>query len=221
MAHETEIKLKVPDRTAVLRRLRKLRARPVGSGSGRVHEMNVIFDSPQGALAKRGQLLRVRIVTPEPARKASLRLSPKKPLRQRIVLTFKQPALADDANSAPAPARHKVRQELELEVSDAGTLGRIFEGLGMHGWFRYEKYRTTFRLPLSSRWAKGLLIELDETPIGTFLELEGPPAAIDRAAQELGYTRRDYNLQSYLALHMEHCRREGKEPRDMLFHQAD
>jgi len=45
----------------------------------------------------------------------------------------------------------------------------------MSGWFRYEKYRTTFRLPDSNAWANGLLIELDETPIGTFVELEGPP----------------------------------------------
>jgi len=56
----------------------------------------------------------------------------------------------------------------------------------MSGWFRYEKYRTTFRLPDSNAWANGLLIELDETPIGTFVELEGPAAAIDRAAEELG-----------------------------------
>jgi len=58
----------------------------------------------------------------------------------------------------------------------------------MSGWFRYEKYRTTFRLPDSNAWANGLLIELDETPIGNLVELEGPAAAIDRAAEELGFT---------------------------------
>ena len=82
-----------------------------------------------------------------------------------------------------------MREEIELEVADAAVLAKIFEGLGMRGWFRYEKYRTTFRSARCVSWAKGLLIELDETPIGTFVELEGPPAAIDRAAQELGYTR--------------------------------
>jgi adenylate cyclase, class 2 len=87
----------------------------------------------------------------------------------------------------------------------------------MGGWFRYEKYRTTFRLPASKAWAKGLLIELDETPIGTFVELEGPAAAIDRAAGELGFSKRDYVLKNYLRLYMEDCRRQGQEPRHMLF----
>jgi adenylate cyclase class 2 len=87
----------------------------------------------------------------------------------------------------------------------------------MHGWFRYEKYRTTYRLPAAFAWAKGLLIELDETPLGSFVELEGPPAAIDRAAKELGFTQRDYILQNYLALYVEECRRLGQQPRDMVF----
>jgi adenylate cyclase class 2 len=87
----------------------------------------------------------------------------------------------------------------------------------MSGWFRYEKYRTTFRLPDSNVWAKGLLIELDETPIGTFVELEGPAPAIDRAAQELEFSQRDYILKNYLGLYVEDCRRKGEEPRHMLF----
>ncbi len=113
--------------------------------------------------------------------------------------------------------RHKVREEFELEVTDASVLTKIFEGLGMRGWFRYEKYRTAFRLPAASAWAKGLLIELDETPIGTFVELEGPPQAIDQAAQELGFAQRDYIVRNYLALYVEECRRLGQEPRDMVF----
>jgi adenylate cyclase class 2 len=106
---------------------------------------------------------------------------------------------------------------MEVEVADARVLTVIFEGLGMRGWFRYEKYRTTFHLPASRKWAKGLLIDLDETPIGTFVELEGPPLAIDRAAQELGYSRRDYVLKNYLVLYVEECRRQGREPKDMIF----
>ncbi|PYU67491.1 MAG: hypothetical protein DMG49_18475, partial [Acidobacteria bacterium] len=80
-----------------------------------------------------------------------------------------------------------------------------------------EKYRTTFRLPASKAWAKGLLIELDETPIGTFVELEGPAAAIDRAAEELGFSKRDYVLKNYLWLYMEDCRRKGLQPSHMVF----
>jgi adenylate cyclase class 2 len=214
MAQETEIKLRLNDAKAFKRALKRLGARPVGEGSGRVHEWNVIFDTPDGGLAKHGQLLRIRTETTEGKSKKG-KATPAK----RILLTFKRPLVQGKARpgSAQENHHHKVREEIELEVTDASTLTKIFEGLGMRGWFQYEKYRTTFRLPSSQSWAKGLLIELDETPIGTFVELEGPSAAIDRAAQELGHSRRDYVLKSYLALYVEDCRRLGQEPQDMVF----
>ena len=210
MARETEIKLKIEDVKALRRVLKKLRARPVGTGLGRVHQENVIFDTPQGGLAKHGQLLRIRTETPDA--RGNSKKAPSKP---RAVLTFKRP-VASDPHHVPH-GHHKVREEIEMEVSHAANLVAIFEGLGMSGWFRYEKYRTTFRLPASKEWARGLLIELDETPIGTFVELEGPAPAIDRAASELGYSKRDYVLKNYLSLYVEECRRKGEQPVHMLF----
>ncbi len=61
------------------------------------------------------------------------------------------------------------------------------------------------------------MLELDETPIGVFLELEGPASAIDRAAQALGFEKRDYVLANYMTLYREFCQSGGEEPRDMLF----
>lgn len=214
MAREIEIKLRISDPKALSRALKRLGARPVIGGTGRVHEWNVIFDTPEGGLAKHGQLLRIRIETQASKSKKGKLLT-----GQPAMLTFKRPFVAGSATpgNADLNRRHKVREEFEVEVADAGVLTSIFEGLGMKGWFRYEKYRTTFRLPGTANWAKGLLIELDETPIGVFVELEGPPAAIDRAAQELGYSRRDYVLKNYLVLYLEECRRQGKEPKDMVF----
>jgi adenylate cyclase class 2 len=213
MARETEIKLKINDVRAFQRKLKRLGARLVGAGTGRVHEENVIFDTPQGGLAKHGQLLRIRRETPE------CRGKPQKgELKHRVVLTFKRPIERNAAEaSGGSPRSYKVREEIEVEVSDATDLARIFEGLGMNGWFRYEKYRTTFRLASSKTWAKDLLIELDETPIGTFVELEGPVQGIDRVAEELGYSKRDYVLKNYLVLYMEECRRKGEQPRHMVF----
>ena len=211
MARETEIKLKIKDSKSFRRALKKLGARLVGEGTGRVHEENVIFDTPQGGLAKHGQLLRIRTETPE-LRKKTGKAKP----RQRVVVTFKRPVTQAAPETGPHRL-HKVREELEVEVAEAGKLKEIFEGLGMSGWFRYEKFRTTYQLPASKEWARGLLIELDETPIGIFVELEGPAAAIDRAAQELGYSKRDYVLKNYLVLYMEDCRRKGEQPRHMLF----
>jgi len=214
MARETEIKLKIGDVPAFQHALKRMGARPAGPGASKVHEENVIFDTPQGGLAKHGQLLRIRTETAELPGK-----SKKKATKQRVVLTFKRPPTepaAGGSETAP-PGPYKVREEIELEVADAGNLSRIFEGLGMSGWFRYEKYRTTFRLPAGKAWAQGLLIELDETPIGTFVELEGPAEAIDRAAGQLGFSKRDYVLKNYLRLYMEDCRRKGQQPRHMLF----
>ena len=214
MARETEIKLKVTDVPAFHRALKRIGASPAGPGTSKVHEENVIFDTPQSCLAKRGQLLRIRTETPQTGSK-----SKKGGPKQRVVLTFKQP-IAPPSDAEPEGVSdwpYKVREEIEVEVANAGVLTRIFEGLGMNGWFRYEKYRTTFQLPDSEAWAKGLLIELDETPIGTFVELEGPAAAIDRAAMELGYSKRDYVLTNYLRLYLEDCRRKGEQPGHMLF----
>jgi adenylate cyclase class 2 len=214
MAQEIEIKLRISDAAALRRTLKRLAVRLVGGGTGRVHEWNVLFDTPQGDLAKHGQLLRIRTETPEAKSRKG-----KGAAAKRVLLTFKRPVGAGTAPTASAEGnhRHKVREELELEVTDAATLTKIFEGLGMRGWFRYEKHRTTFRLPPASSWAKGLLIELDETPIGTFVELEGPSAAIDRAAKALGFSPQDYILQNYVALYVEDCRQRGAEPKDMVF----
>ncbi len=214
MARETEIKLSISDTGEFLRQLKKLGARPVGGGTGRVHQENVIFDTPQGGLAKQGQLLRIRTETSE-----SNRARNSFPPKRKFLLTFKRP-MEKPFESGPhdsLKAIHKVREELELEIADAGALSKIFEGLGMNGSFRYEKYRTTFRLPAAQTWARGLLIELDETPIGTFVELEGPAEAIDRAAAQLGYSKRDYIVKNYLVLYVEHCRKNGEEPRHMVF----
>jgi adenylate cyclase class 2 len=214
LARETEIKLKISDTRELLRALKRLGARPVGGGTGRVHQQNVIFDTPQGGLAKHGQLLRIRTEIAEdggPKRRTKL--------KERFLLTFKRPMekpFETGAHESPK-AIHKVRDEMELEIADAGELAKIFEGLGMSGWFRYEKYRTTFQLPASQKWTRGLLIELDETPIGTFMELEGPAEAIDRAAAQLGFSKRDYILKNYLLLYVEDCRKRGEEPRHMLF----
>ena len=214
MARETEIKLRISDVPAFHRALKRIGARLASPGTSKVHEENVVFDTPQGGLAKHGQLLRIRTETPE------VRGKPKTTVpKQRVVLTFKQP-MVQPASAGPESASdgaYKVRDEIEVEVGEGGRLTRIFEGLGMSGWFRYEKYRTTFRLPASKAWARGLLIELDETPLGTFVELEGPAAAIDRAAAELGYSKHDYVLKNYLWLYLEECRRKGVQPSDMVF----
>jgi adenylate cyclase class 2 len=112
----------------------------------------------------------------------------------------------------PIGGRHKSREELELEVAKPAAIVVIFERLGFHPASRYEKYRTEFRQPRHAGVAM-----LDETPIGTFLELEGTPAWIDRTARRLGFHESDYITASYARLYAEWCRRRRRKPADMVF----
>jgi adenylate cyclase class 2 len=201
MPSEREIKLRVRNEQAVKAALARLSAEPCGLGNGRVHEWNTVFDTAGQDLAKRGQLLRIRKETTDGESE-----------KARFILTFKQPSDAERDGHG-----HKVREEIETEVSDGEALNRIIEGLGLKAWFVYEKYRTTMKLPDSESWARDLAIELDETPIGTFLELEGPPEAIDRAARDLGYSKEDYITNSYLGLYLDARRQSSGLPENMVF----
>src|SRR5262245_6783027 len=108
MTRETEIKLKVEDVKAFERKLKKLGAKTVGTGEGRVHEFNTIFDTPDGGLAKHGQLLRIRTETAGRKGKAGS--------AKRMVLTFKQPMVRGVSDEG---ARFKVREETETELTDS------------------------------------------------------------------------------------------------------
>ena len=71
MARETEIKLAIADEKALARRLKRLGVKPANAKCPRVHEMNLLFDTPDGGLAKHGQLLRIRTERPANGKKAA------------------------------------------------------------------------------------------------------------------------------------------------------
>jgi adenylate cyclase class 2 len=109
-------------------------------------------------------------------------------------------------------AKHKTREEIETEISDPRALENILDRLGFHPVFRYEKYRTEFH-----RKSEAGVVTLDETPIGNYLEAEGPPGWIDGTARELGYSPGDYITASYGRLYLEWCRKRGSTPGNMVF----
>ena len=122
---------------------------------------------------------------------------------QRHTLAFKGP---------PVSSRYKSREELESEFADPAAMRCILERLGYAPVFQYEKYRTEF----AGADAAGAVM-LDETPIGPFLELEGPPRWIDRTARALGFSRPGYIMASYGKLYLEHCQAKGVKPANMVF----
>jgi adenylate cyclase, class 2 len=107
---------------------------------------------------------------------------------------------------------HKSRPEIETTLGSAEVLGQILEKLGYERSFRYEKYRTEFRNP-----GEDGVVTVDETPIGNFLELEGPGEWIDRTARLLGFSEKQYVLESYGRLYLEDCERRGVTPANMIF----
>ena len=102
---------------------------------------------------------------------------------------------------APAPPnsggdQHKRRVEHETTLGDYDTAFAILSGLGYAPAWRYEKYRESFRLG-------EVTVSLDHTPIGDFIEIEGPAESIRPAAEQLALEWDQRNLQTYRELFLE------------------
>src|SRR5271163_4113080 len=85
---------------------------------------------------------------------------------------------------------YKHRVETETIIGDGETVATIFAALGFTPAFIYEKWRT--------EWADGVgHCVIDETPIGTYAELEGPEEWIDKTAAALGVNQSEFQNESY------------------------
>ena len=96
----------------------------------------------------------------------------------------------------------KVRDELETAVGDGPLLVQMLERLGLRVSFRYQKYREEYE-------HLGVVVAIDETPIGTYVELEGGEDGIVQIAQALGRSPRDYVVSSYRGLFVQ-ARADGE-----------
>jgi adenylate cyclase class 2 len=107
-------------------------------------------------------------------------------------------------------ARHSSRLELETVVADGKKMDAILRGLGYAPSFRYEKFR--------AEWTDGKgQVVVDETPIGNFCEIEGPPRWIDSTAKKLGVTAEDYITNNYAGLFAEWKRENKNSAKEMTF----
>ena len=185
-SHETEIKLPVKDIASAKRMLSRAGFRVY---KRRVFEDNTVFDTPRLTLRKSATLLRLRQVG------------------AKAILTFK---------GRPIQSKHKSREELEVEVSDAETMRTIAERLGFQPVFRYQKFRTEYKQP-----SRAGVATLDETPIGVYLELEGDPGWIDRTAALLGYSENAYIVSSYGSLYLDWCKKNRVKPKNMIWKPDD
>ena len=107
----------------------------------------------------------------------------------------------------------KTREELETRVDDGDIVRQILERLGMSVSFRYQKYREEYSIAAGGE----VHVALDETPVGSFAELEGSEESIVRVARELGYEEGEFLRDSYYALYLDHCRARGSAVGHMVF----
>jgi adenylate cyclase class 2 len=151
--------------------VRRLRAKAFDLGftlvTERTFESNTLYDTPERDLRSRKQLLRLR------------------QYGNRATVTHKRQPDAGDGGQ-----RYKTRIETESQIEDFDALAEIFAQLGYAPAFRYEKYRTEWEA------GEGHLV-LDETPIGIWAELEGPPEWIDAMLAGLDIDTESCSTESY------------------------
>ena len=119
------------------------------------------------------------------------------------VLTYKS-----DKNSSTALAD---REEIETIVEDFERTRLILERLGYEVCFIYEKYRAVYSLGRTG-------IFVDHTPIGDFIEIEGPDEeTIRMTAEKIGLSWETRSGKGYRALFSKWKQESNYPGRDMVF----
>jgi adenylate cyclase, class 2 len=154
----------------------------------RTHEMNTLFDLPGRPLRARGDLLRLR------------------KYGETWVLTHKSKSKESKEKDGP----HKTRVETETRVEDGEKMEAILRALQFEPSFRYEKFRAEWK-------GKEGHVVIDETPIGNFAEIEGPPEWIDSMAHDLGVVKKDYITETYAGLFFAWKKRTESTAQEMTF----
>jgi adenylate cyclase class 2 len=186
---EIELKVPIADSAVFTSRLREL---GFHIDTPRTFEHNTLYDTPSRDLRARTEILRIR------------------QYGSTWTVTHKR---TNGVQNASEPTRYKVRIETETTVADGPALGHIFEQLGYKPAFTYEKYRTEWSHPDEPTSH----IVLDETPIGTYAELEGPPAWIDRTVIQLGLDPATCLTDSYGKLFLDWKQRTGSPAENLTF----
>ncbi|HEV2709694.1 MAG TPA: class IV adenylate cyclase [Edaphobacter sp.] len=156
----------------------------------RTFEHNTLYDTPARFLRVQKQLLRIR--------------------QYGDLCTVTHKRLPDQASSE---TRYKVRIETETTVADGHALAEIFQQLGYAPVFVYEKFRTEW----SHIAERNAHLVIDETPIGNYVELEGPPEWIDRTLAELKIDPATCLTDSYGKLFLDWKQRTGSPAEDLTF----
>lgn len=193
---ETEIKIKVENKNRILDEMRRYAG---GEMLRSYFEDDTLYDFNDMKLFKQGAILRLRASSL--AHKKSGGLTADKSA-SRYTLTWKGVL---DVRSA-----FKEREELELDVSDPSALFSMLKTLGVNPVFRYQKFRIIAEL-------ENVKLLLDETPMGSYIEIEGDAENINNTAQRLGFSASDYITLDYFQLWRAYCAEKSMNFTDMIF----
>ena len=206
---EIELKFPIDD-------LARLQSRLPGLGfqldTPRTFEQNTLYDTTDRSLRLSRQILRLR--------------------QYGSLWTVTHKRMAGGTADA-CPTRYKIRVETETRVDDGPSLAVIFEQLGFSPVFRYEKFRTEWSQVTSTisgpLFADPTLppevtmphprshLVIDETPIGDYAELEGPPEWIDETLAALGVDPATCLTDSYGRLFLSWKERTGSAVDHLTF----
>jgi len=182
---EIEVKLACDD----LDRLRKA-GYELKLDKPRHFEDNWLLDFEDQSIFKQGAALRVRMVDGSGT------------------VTYK--GIVKETPESPL----KVREEIETNVTDPQKMIELFERLGFRRSFRYQKYRTGYRVTQDGAEFK---VVLDETPMGRFIEIEGDEANVLKALEAAGFSTNEIIRQSYPELQEARCKARGVPLEDLVF----
>ncbi len=165
------------------------------------------------ALTRSLKQAKFRLVTPRTHEMNTLYDLPGEVLRQRKELLRVRQYGSEwklTHKSGTRSARHSSREELETKVENGKQMDAILRSLGYSASFRYEKFR--------AEWSDGKgNVVLDQTPIGDFAEIEGPPRWIDQTAKKLGVGRDQYIMKNYATLFADWKQEAKSKAEEMTF----
>lgn len=181
------------------------------------HEVEIKFQiADLGAISDKLQRSGFRLKTPRTHEMNTLYDRRGQPLRRKGQLLRLRKYGSEwllTHKSKGSSGRHKTRVETQTRVADGDRMEAILTALGYRPSFRYEKYR--------AEWTDGTGdVVLDETPIGNFGEIEGPPEWIDRTAQALGIPADKYITSNYASLFVAWKKRTRSKAVYMTFQEA-
>jgi len=179
---ELELKAVVDDPAALVSRLTASGARRTFRGGMR----DLRFDLPGRSLEARDQVLRVRAFDPGGAGAARAEVSWKGPTR--------------------LSGAYKEREELRLDLVDAGAAAEIFARLGFVVTDTIERWVELYDLG-------GAVLRIEWYPrMDVLLEVEGLPEAIERAIAATGLPRAAFTAERLIDFAARYQQRTGAAP---------